>query len=347
MDQSKQHFWRSFLLAIETEPREAREIRGASGFVHQALAIGVDEKRARTVIVSGDPDARTASLAQADIQAAVPSMKIVMARPVGINLQAIALSLMHRIGAARMSLSLLDEFKGDEGKQKGEEFFKDVFGNHVEAASRPFKYVELNTVSFWKELIQQVSFLDVEGFGVGDSATSGVKANPTLILERLLTFDPVAIDRIGGVCAVPLYDLGEPDFEMFARSATDEVREILRRHHVFQYFFPPADQIALAAADRGSLVSTASILHQVGFAPEAGHPLAPNEIVDPKADLLDLVAALSEKGLLVEGHASIEVSQSGHAVRSEVKFRPREGVMEKLSRMLSIKFDVSLKDIFK
>ena len=186
---SKQHFWRSFLLAIETEPREAREIRGASGFVHPALAIGVDEKRARTVIVSGDPDARTASLAQADIQAAVPSMKIVMARPVGINLQAVALSLMHRIGTARMSLSLFDEFKGDEGKKKGEEFIKDVFGNHAEAASRPFKYVELNTVSFWKELIQQVSFLEVEGFGVGDSATSGLKANPTLILERLLTFE--------------------------------------------------------------------------------------------------------------------------------------------------------------
>ena len=146
MEHSKQYFWRSFLLALETEPREAREIRGASGFVHQALAIGVDERRGRTVIVSGDPDARTASLAQADIQAAVPSMKIVMARPVGINLQAIALSLMKRIGTTRMSLSMLGEFKGD----KGDKFIKDVFFDHAEAASRPFKYVELNTVSFWK-----------------------------------------------------------------------------------------------------------------------------------------------------------------------------------------------------
>lgn len=344
MDQSKQHFWRSFLLAIETEPREAQEIRGASGFVHPALAVGVDRKRGRTVIVSGDPDARTAALAQADIQAAVPSMKIVMARPVGINLQAIALALMQRIGSARLSLSLFTQFKGVKGKKKGEEFIKDVFGNHAEAASRPFKYVELNTVSFWKELIQQVSFLEVEGFGVGDL---GVKVTPTLILERLLAFDPVAIDRIGGVCAVPLYDLGELDFEMFARGETDEVREILRRHHIFQYFFPPADQIALAAADRGLLTSTASILNQVSFAPEIGHPLAPNEIVDPRADLLELVDALQEKGLLVEGSASIEVSQSGQAVRAEVKFQPREGVMAKISRVLAIKLDVSLKDIFK
>lgn len=90
-DQSKQHFWRSFLIAVETEPREAHEIRGASGFVHPVLAIGVDEKRSRTVIVSGDFDARMASLAQADIQAADPSTRIVMARPVGINLQAIGI----------------------------------------------------------------------------------------------------------------------------------------------------------------------------------------------------------------------------------------------------------------
>ena len=196
-------------------------------------------------------------------------------------------------------------------------------------------------------MIQQLSFIEVDGFDPNASATSGVKANPAILFQHLLTFDPVAIDRIGGVCAVPLYDLGEADFELFARTATDEVREVLRTHHIFQYFFPPADQIALAAADRGSPVTTASIFHQVNFAPEAGHPLAPNEIVDPRTDILDLVEALREKGLLVEGSTSAEVSQSGHLLRAEVKFRPREGVMEKLSRILSIKLDVSLKDIFK
>jgi hypothetical protein len=52
---------------METEPRDIRSVRGASGFVHPILAAGVDEGRKRTLIVSGDPDARTAALAQADI----------------------------------------------------------------------------------------------------------------------------------------------------------------------------------------------------------------------------------------------------------------------------------------
>jgi hypothetical protein len=275
-------------------------------------------------------------------------MKVVMARPIGINLQAFALSLMRHVGAVRVPFSFLEVFSGDGGKEKGEEFFKAAFGDHLEAVSRPFRHVELNAISFWKELIQQVSLLRIEGFGPVESSTpSGAKANPALILERLLSFDPVSIDRIGGVCAIPLYELEESDFESFGRSATDEVREVLRQHHVLQYFFPPADQIVLAAADRGARAAPASVLRQVSLAPETGHPLAPNEIVDPRADLHDLVAALSERGLLVEGGATIEVTSSGHAIRAEVKFRPREGVMEKLSRILSIKLDMSLKDLLK
>ncbi|HZD12403.1 MAG TPA: hypothetical protein VE177_02660, partial [Candidatus Binatus sp.] len=132
-----------------------------------------------------------------------------------------------------------------------------------------------------------------------------------------------------------------------ANNSTDAVREILIRHQIFQYFFPPADQIVLAAADRGSPVTTASILNQLNYAPGAGHPLAPNEIVDPKANILDLVDALQKKGFLVEGRTDIEISDSGQAVRAEVKFGPHEGVMQKLSRIISIKLDLSLKDVFK
>ena len=43
----------------------------------------------------------------------------------------------------------------------------------------------------------------------------------------------------------------------------------------------------------------------------------------------------------------MEISPTGSAVRSEVKFRPREGVIEKLSRIVSLKVDFNLKDIFK
>jgi hypothetical protein len=141
------------------------------------LAIGDDAKRSRTVIVSGDFDARMASLAQADIQAAEPSTRIVMARPVGINLQAFASSLVGYLGTTRMPMSFFKAFSSESGKKGGkkggkkrEELFREIFGNQLEAAWRPFQYVDLNTVSFWKELIQQISFLELEGWGVGTAS---------------------------------------------------------------------------------------------------------------------------------------------------------------------------------
>ena len=41
-------------------------------------------------MISGESDARSAALAQGDIQAAMPSVKVVMARPLAINLGQLA-----------------------------------------------------------------------------------------------------------------------------------------------------------------------------------------------------------------------------------------------------------------
>lgn len=345
MSDSKIQFWNTFLTSLETVPREAQDIRGASGFVHPILAVGVDEARRRTVIVSGDADARTAALAQADIQAAIPSIKIVMARPVAINLQPIAMVLMEKLGGVRIPFS---RFELLSSKEKGEQYAKELLNDVGEIVARPYLYVQLNTLSLWKEVIQQLSLLQFEGFsGKQEDQPPDLKAMPMMILEQLLRYDPVAVDRSGGVCAVPLHLLDQADFEAIARGDADYARACLVRHGVFQYFFPPADQIALAAVDRGEATTADAISRRVEMAPDLGHPLAPNELVDPQAHVMDLVDALKDRKLIIEGNMSIEVSPTGRTVRSEVKFRPREGVMEKLARVISIKVDMSMKDLFK
>ena len=65
------HFWPGFLRGVGTEPRQVTSIRGASGVSHALLAVGVDDDGQRLVLVSADTDARSAALAQADIQAAL------------------------------------------------------------------------------------------------------------------------------------------------------------------------------------------------------------------------------------------------------------------------------------
>lgn len=340
---TKKQFWNTFLTSLETVPREAHEARGASGFVHPTLAVGVDEARRRTVIISGDPDARTAALAQADIQlAAGRSTKIVMARPVALNLQSIALSAVSHLGTPRFPLSLIELMNQAESKEKGEKIIRELLRDTLERTGRPFAYVPLNTLSFWKELIQQLSLLQFEGFEKKDGQPD-IMRTAVVIFERLLSYDPVAIDRSGGVCAVPLYDLKEDDFEALARGDADYARACLVRHGVFQYFFPPADQIALAAIDRGETSTADAISRHVQMAPDLGHPLAPNELVDPHVRAVELVDALLERGYVAEGSVAVEVSPSGRVVREEVRYRPREGFIEKLLRRISMKLDISVK----
>ena len=341
----KKQFWNTFLSSLETVPREVQDVRGASGFVHPILAVGVDAARRRTVIVSGDPDARTAALAQADIQAALPHVKIVMARPVAINLQPIALALMEKLGGARIPFS---RFELLSSKEKGEQYAHELLDDVGESVARPFLNVQLNTLSIWKEVIQQLSLIQIEGFsGKQEDQAPDLKAIPIMILERLLRYDPVAVDRSGGVCAVPLHLFDQADFEALARGDVDHATACLTKYGVLQYFFPPSDQIALAAIDRGEATTPDAISRRVQMAPELGHPLAPNELVDPQAGIMDLMDALKDRDLLVDGSMSVEVSPAGRTVRSEVKFRPREGVMEKLARVISIKVDINWQDLFK
>jgi len=325
-------FWHTFLRAVETEVREAQTVRGASGFVHPLLAVGVDETRRRTVIISGESDARTAALAQADIQAALPSTKVVMARPVPVNLRVGAMLAREMAGTDLLPMSLFDS-TDPETQEVVKKMVQRVFNEVKTSTDLSFKHVELNILSFAKEIVQQLAVLRIEQGG-------------RLSLEPLMSFDPVAVDRAGGVCAVPLYELKEPDFETLVTGKVDDTRALLTQYGIFQYFFPPADQIALAVVEKGHGTTTAVVQH-VEMAPEMGHPLAPNELVDPQARATELIDALKAKDLLVEGTVAVEVSPTGSAVRSEVRFRPREGALEKLSRVLRVRLDVNLKDFFK
>lgn len=103
-------FWHSFIQAVEAQPREASSLRGRSGLAHPIVALGIDESRHRVVIVSGEPDARSAVMAYADIQAALPSEKVVMARPAPVNLALVATMLSEVIGKTSFSTEELKWF---------------------------------------------------------------------------------------------------------------------------------------------------------------------------------------------------------------------------------------------
>lgn len=199
-------------------------------------------------------------------------------------------------------------------------------------------------VALWQDLISQLSHLSVE-MPTTDAGLAGVL--PKLHLGSLAALDPAGNDRTLGNCFIPLYDFTDSDAEVLHRGQDVEaVRYVLRQKGILQYFYPAPDQLILGFLDRGLDRST-SLIELVNTAPAIGHPLGQSEMVPPETRLSHIVEALMERKLIVEGEIGLELSGQGQATRGTVRFRPREGIFEKIARILSVKVDFNLKDLFR
>ncbi|MGD0384492.1 MAG: hypothetical protein ABSA77_13305 [Thermoguttaceae bacterium] len=352
-EDAKSDFWNIILRAIEVEPISATSIRGASGFSHPIVSVGVDEKRSRVVVISGEPDARSAALAYNDIQAAMPSLKMIMAHPVAVNLgevARIASEMLGRVSIGQREFQWLNE-KNDNLVAQINQFAKELFKRSKQVTLDPFIFASLNSVAVWMNIIQQLSLIEIETQSHiktgGSSEVPATEELQAIHLTKLIALDPAENDRRLGVCPIPLYEIAPEEVEIIQAGADVEaVREILRRHDILQYFFPSADQLALGFADR-SVMLPGEIVDHLIRTPEVGHPFGELEIVEPSVEIKDMVAALQDRGLLVEGEAGVEITDQGSSFRSKVRFKPRESLLARLARIFSVKIHMNLKDLFK
>jgi hypothetical protein len=349
----KRAFWNNLLRAIETEPHHVDSIQGASGFSHPVVALGVDEKTRRVVLISGEGDARSAALAYGDIQAAMPSVRLLMARPASVNLGQAAQIVSEWIGRVKIGPEELQLLVQNEkrAQQAIHAFVEKIPDQFRMAILGSFAIASLNMVAVWKDVVTQLSLVEMEAASdssmVEDGAQQDAKPIPTFDLRNLIAYDPVAMDRRLGVCSIPLYYFTQEDVEVLHSGRDIEAaRQLLKRLDVFQYFFPAADQLALGFVDQDRL-SVSEIVQRLDKTPEIGHPFGQLEIVDFGTELRDIVDALQDKGLLVEGAVGVEITNEGASVRSLVKFKPREGLLARLSRIFSVKIDFNLKDFFR
>jgi pantothenate synthetase len=93
--------------------------------------------------------------------------------------------------------------------------------------------------------------------------------------------------------------MSEDDLDFFLDPRDlDSAREILRRHGVYQFFFPAPDQLLLGAIDRHATISRGQHLSEI--AQTLGHPAGEMELVPTGTKLTELIDALKERKLLVE-----------------------------------------------
>lgn len=365
----KTEFWNSLLRATEAEPKFVNSIRGQSGLIHPIVAIGIDDKRKRAIVISGESDPRVAAMAQTDLQAAMPDVKVIMARPNPINLGGVAKIVSSALNEVTIQFGEREQRwieQGEEAVREQASKFLALYGNEIgQYVFLPAQFALVNRIALWQELIKQLSLVEIQNTPASfQEKGNGKKRKNTkrrtqnkgftfpvaLGLSSLMALDPAALDRQYGICSIPLYEFSQEEVEILHSGKDKEyVNVILRKHDVLQYFFPPPDELAIGLVDLNPQPVT-EIVNRLVKVPELGHPFGGFEFLDNsvgKFTMVELIDNLKNKGFLVEGEVGIELSETGRTLRTTARFRPKEGLLQKISRIFSVSVNLDLKDLFK
>jgi hypothetical protein len=143
-------------------------------------------------------------------------------------------------------------------------------------------------------------------------------------------------DREAGLCSFPLERFSHDEIELIKSGADIEaVKEALRQHHLFQYFFPAPDHLALGLIESGRGRFLPQLIDQLVRTPDLGHPFGPNELMTVKLSFTEMVKELQNLGLVKEGESGLEITGEGLAVRAIIRDKPREGLLFKILNRIS------------
>lgn len=338
----QRQLWRTFCLAIGAELRDHPKIRGQSGLDHPVQAIAVDDKGGRVIIVSAEQNARVAALMQGDVQATMPDARVIVARPIVLDLGVISRKLFRTVEDARLNLnelkSRIDRFN-KLPQARTEKYLQRQLGRAIQPIALAFRHVTLPTLNQIVDVIEQAALLDwseiLANMKHSDEA-------PYISFENLLAIDNMETDRKYGVCPIPLYEFTEQDWSLLLDpNKLDELQTRLKALGIYQYFYPAPDNLALGLIDKG-VNKPHDLLNVIAGSAAVGHPLGETEIVPAITQIPELLEALSSAGYLAEGENGVEVTPTGTTYRTNIKFRPRESLVSKLINRFAVNTNVNL-----
>jgi hypothetical protein len=325
-------FWDGVLRVAGTEPRAAKDLGGASGVRHDALAIGVDDVEKRIIVISAEGEAYGAALAQADIQSATPDYKVIVVRPLIVSVENIASAITGATGTPRISMKSLG-LPSELSEEQMRSLFDRYLSDAAEVIDRSIHNARSVTSPSIPQIIKQViDQLTAIRFESDDE-------DLTIDLTGVTGRSAASLDSRLGICGFPLSEMSEADLDAFLdRQNLDGAREVLRRLGVYQFFFPPPDQLLLGTIDRNASISDSE--QPTDIAQHLGHPAGRMELVPADTPLTELIDALKDRKLLVEGEVSVELTEEGISQRASVRFTPREGIVSKIINRISVSLDL-------
>ena len=336
-------FWKGFFESINCEYKDVTEIKGASGINHKIIGLGVDENLKRVIISQNEQDARILAMAQADIQARMKGYNVLMIRPLPINLSKAFFQFSMLFGKSSINSNDLKPKLDENGKKVLNGDFQNKFEHIIKEVSPQFDIIgrtNLNMVPIFKELVQQLSNLKfVQELG-------GENDDFNIDFQELVTFNPIVYDTNVGVCPIPLYDFSMEETELFITNKNPEENlKILEKHNIKQFFYPPIDSLALGLIENEKNTEP-ELVKKLKEVPNIGHPFGNNEIIDVNK-VNEIVDALKDKNLIVEGEFDLGITENGKEKRMKIKFTPRESIFKRISYVFQAKIDLNLKDLWK
>jgi hypothetical protein len=335
--ESKHTPWPSICKALGTEFRESSQIHGQSGIVHPIAGLGIDEAKNRLVVISADHNPRVAALMRMDVQASFPDFKVLVARPLAVDLPVLARrSFCNADGSLSVAkiISLIKGFNTKEIEKLDHDRVSDTFGKFMERVG----WSDLPIKTHAQSLIDQISTVGWPTIEIdGTVSPLDIAFN---IINNFSKIDNMLADRESGICPIPTYEFTEEDWELFlSGTKEDNVAQRLRDLDIYQYFFPSKDTFALGLVDRG-VRNVQDLIRGADQAQRDGHVFEENKIIGNAADMQEIIQAFKEMGIVAEGEMSWEVANEGKTIRSSVKLRPSEGLISRLSKIVSLKIDV-------
>ena len=162
--------WGAFGNALRAELREQATISGFSGIEHAVEAIAVDDKGKRLIVVSAEPNPRIAALMQVDVQATLPDVRVLVARPIAFDIAHLARNFVQQLGSVEIRMSeitkLAEQFKGRETESMN---LLTGAGGLFEPIARTFKNLTLPPLNQIIAAIQQLAQLDWKNASTGGS----------------------------------------------------------------------------------------------------------------------------------------------------------------------------------
>ena len=271
---------------------------------------------------------------QSDVQSTFgPEVRVIVARPVAVNLRILAVSLYQQLSSLKFSLHQLETIVTDQKK------VEEILKAPIVLMGTGMVMVPLNAMSQMIEIAKQLTLVGVKQSKPGRLKKDERNKNTFIDLTEFAKFNPLRSDIEAGICPIPIFEISPDKIEKISSGVNlDDVRAILDEFDIYKYFYPSPDQLALGLAHRGA--NSTQLMEGLTAPPRIGHPYSSAEMVGKDTKLEKILNTLQEAGMIAEGEFGYNVTPKGEEVRVKVKFRPREGVVSKVLGRLQVKASI-------